>query len=391
MRRPPISAGSFAAIAIVSFGGPLALAASYGPQAVSDLRSGGGLAALAAPVVFALPVWIWLRYSRQVHGASGLTGFVRAAAGPRVAAVQAVIWTVSYLLYLVYTTAYVVYDVLPAVSSRVHAYRSALEVALPVALALVVVTGRRVTLGVVAVIAVGQLGLAALLDVTAIRHGTAATAFSTAALSTSGNAHAFATATADVALLFVCGSLPLFFGSELVAPARTVRRVLPAAFVLTAVVVVIAVLPLAVDPALGRAAIPGMSLVAVDVGSAAATAVGLGVAASIVGVMLVEYAALVRLGHAVTRRPMPVVARCLAIPLVVAGPVSLINPDRFYQLLLKPSLVALWLSQLIVVAVYPRFAVRNGGRPLPHAMAAVGASAVMMFGLWNSLFGAVST
>ena len=384
--HPPISKLSFAAVAVVSFGGPLALAALYGPQAVSDLSSGGGLAAIASPAVFVLPLWIWLRYSRQVNGPAGLAGFVRAAAGPRVAAAQAMIWTVSYLLYLVYTTAYVVYDVLPAVSRHVVGYRSTLEVLLPVGLAAVVVIGRRVTIGALVVIAVGQLALAALVDVVALRHGT-----TTGAVTMPGQTHEFASATGDIALLFVCGSLPLFFGGELAAPARTVRRVLPAVFVLTAMVVVLAVLPLALDPAFGRVAIPGMSLVSADVGSAAGTAVGLGVAASVVGVMIVEYAALVRLGHAFTGRSMPVVARWLAVPLVVAGPVSLIDPDRFYETLVKPSLVALWLSQLIVVAVYPRFAIRTGARALPHVAAACGASALMLFGLWNSVSSAGST
>jgi hypothetical protein len=157
------------------------------------------------------------------------------------------------------------------------------------------------------------------------------------------------------------------------------------------VVVTLAVLPLALDPAFGHAAIPGMSLVGVDVGTGAGTAVGAGVAASVVGVMLVEYAALIRLGCAVTGRSIPSLARWVAVPLVVAGPVSLINPDRFYTLLLKPSLVALWLSQLVVVAVYPQFAVRRGGRKLPHVAVACGASAVMLFGLWNTVAGAAST
>jgi hypothetical protein len=35
-----------------------------------------------------------------------------------------------------------------------------------------------------------------------------------------------------------------------------------------------------------------------------------------------------------------------------AAPVTLINPERIYTGLIKPSLVALWLSQLIVFAVY---------------------------------------
>jgi hypothetical protein len=43
----------------------------------------------------------------------------------------------------------------------------------------------------------------------------------------------------------------------------------------------------------------------------------------------------------------------LAAALVLSAPVTLINPDRIYSFLIKPPLVALWLSQLIVFAVYP--------------------------------------
>ena len=55
--------------------------------------------------------------------------------------------------------AYVVYDVLPAVSPRFNGYRSTLEVLLPIAIAVSVLAGRRVTMVVLAVIAVGQTEL----------------------------------------------------------------------------------------------------------------------------------------------------------------------------------------------------------------------------------------
>jgi amino acid transporter len=365
---------------VVSFGGPLALAALYGPQAVDEVTSSAGLVALIAPLVFAIPLVIWLRYSRDLAGSGGLYTFVEAAAGRRLAGVHGVLWVTSYALYLVYTTAYVVYDVLPAVTPRVNSFRSTLEVLLPVAIAAAVVTGRRTTMAVLAVIAVGQVGLAVLLDVVALRHSPTVSSFAG-----HGHPHDTAVAAGSVALLFVCGSLPLFLGGEVVRPHRTIRRVLPLAYAATAVLVVIAVLPMAVDPAFARADIPGMSLVRVDVGATAATAVGLGVAASVVGVMLVEYLAVTRLVHAVTARSPQVVARWLAVPLVVAGPISLINPDRFYADLLKPSLVALWLAQLVVVAVFPLYIRRRGGLRIHHvAMGAVG-SAVMVFGLWSTL------
>ena len=100
-----------------------------------------------------------MRYSREIAGPGGLYGFVEAAAGQRVARVQGALWVFSYALYLIYTTAYVVYDVLPAVSPRFNSYRSTLEVLLPIGIAAAVLAGRRTTMVVLAVIAVGQLVL----------------------------------------------------------------------------------------------------------------------------------------------------------------------------------------------------------------------------------------
>ena len=376
----------FAAIAVVSFGGPLALGALYAPQAVDDVTSAAGFAALLAPVIFAIPMVIWLGYSRGIAGPGGLYAFVEAAAGRRVAQVQGALWVFSYALYLIYTTAYVVYDVLPAVSPRFNSYRSGLEVALPVGIAAVVLAGRRMTVAVLGVIAVGQLALAGLLDVVAVRHGSSGSAFAP-----HGHPHATAVAAGSIALLFVCGSLPLFLGGEVARPHRTIRRVLPSVYVLTAAIVVLAVLPIAVDPAFAQAAIPGMSLVHVDVNATAATAIGLGVAASIVGVMVLEYVAVTRLVHAVSGRSTTSIARWLAVPLVAAGPISLINPNAFYDDLLKPSLVALWLSQLIVVAVYPFYARARGRIRAQHVVLAAAASGVMVFGLWSTLSSSSST
>ena len=81
-----------------------------------------------------------------------------------------------------------------------------------------------------------------------------------------------------------------------------------------------------------------------------------GVAVSIAGVMLVEYLVLSRLTGAVASWPMRRIIIAIGAVMVLAAPFTLINPERIYNDLLTPSLIALWLSQLIVFAVYPRFA-----------------------------------
>jgi amino acid transporter len=121
-------------------------------------------------VLFAFPLVIWLRYARRVHGAGGLYDYVEAAAGRRIALVQAGLWIVSYLLYLLFTTAQVVYETLPAVWPGERRYQPPLEIAIPVALAGVMIAGRRVTLLVTGVLAVGQIVITALLGGVILAH-----------------------------------------------------------------------------------------------------------------------------------------------------------------------------------------------------------------------------
>ena len=378
----PVSAWAFAGVAITSFGGPLALAALNVPGIVAgSAGASAGLAMVAAVVVFAFPLAIWLRYARQVNGAGGLYAFVEAAAGRRVALVQAGLWIVSYLLYLLYTTTQVVYDTLPAVLPAERRYQPVLEIAIPVALAGVMIAGRRITLLVTGLVAVGQLAIAAALGGVALTH----LATPVSSFGASAPAGAVATATGQTALLYICGSLPLFLGGELARPARTIRRGLTTTYLVTAAVIIAVVAPLAADPAITGAPIPGMAAAERFAGHGFAVTVGVGVAVSIAGVMLVEYLALSRLVGAVTSWPMRRIIIAIGAAIVLAAPFTLINPQRIYNDLLTPSLIALWLSQLIVFAVYPRFAARQHDRPLLAWVLTAAATAFAVYGLWATI------
>lgn len=376
----PIGGWAFLGVTVTSLGGPLALAALYAPNIVADANASAGLATLAAAVVFGAPLVIWLRYSRQVADSGGLYAFVQAAAGRRVALLQAGLWIVSYLLYLLYTTAVIVYDTLPAVLPGVRPYRPVLEIAIPVALAAVMIAGRAVTLAVTGALAVGQMALVGVLAGLAASHHAPAASFGAGA-----PAGALATASGQTALLYICGSLPLFLGGEVARPGRTVRRGLVGGYLLVAAGVIAAAFPLAAEAAFTRAPIPGMALAQAYSGRSLAVTVGVGSAVSIAGVMLVEYLALSRLLHAVSRRPVRSVIRLLAVALVGTAPITLLDPEGLYYDLLKPSLIALWLSQLVVFAVYPRFAARHGGRRLPAWSLATAASAFAIYGLWATV------
>ncbi len=351
------------------------------PGLAADASESAGLAMLAAVVVFTAPLAIWLRYSRHVNSAGGLYAFVEAAAGRRVALAQAAIWTFSYALYIVYTTVQIVYDLLPQVIPGEHQYQTALALLIPVSLALVMVAGRAATLIVLGVMAAGQLLLAGILDgVTLANISTPVSSFGAGA-----PAGALAKAGGQTSLLYICGSLPLFLGGELKAPARTIRRGLTAAFLVTGLVVVLAVAPLAAAPGLLRTEIPGVSVVEQFAGVGLARAIGIGVAVSTAGVMLCEYLAVTRLVHAVTRWRIRPITAVIGVGIVLAAPLTLIDPNGFYDTLEKPSLVALWLSQLIVFAVYPLFAIKYRQRAWPAWTLSLVASAFAVYGLVTTL------
>ncbi|MGH8889438.1 MAG: hypothetical protein ACRDV3_06705 [Acidothermaceae bacterium] len=381
-----LGAGTFVALAIVSTGGPLALAALYAPSVVDDVAGSAGLVGVLGAVVFALPLMIWLRYARDIQSSGGLFAFVEAAAGRRVALVQASVWTVSYLLYLLYTTEYIVYDVIPTTLPGARPYRPLLEIAIPVVLAGIVLGGRALVAPALCVLAFGQVALVAMLATVAISHAHPLSSFTTTT-----DVGSIATASGNTALFFVCGSLPLFFGGEVRRPRQTMRRGIVLAYALAALAIVASIFPLAANPAFTHAEIPGMSLVGVYVGHSAAVSIGLGIAASVVGVMLVEYLAVTRLLHAVRGVSLRTAAKVVAVPLIIAGPLSLINPDRFYDDLLKPSLVALWLSQLIVVAVFPRFIRHREGLRIPVVVVTIGAVGIVLFGLYSTIHNQVAT
>jgi hypothetical protein len=260
-------------------------------------------------------------------------------------------------------------------------YQTPLEVGIPVVLAGVMIAGRRVALVVIGLLAAGQLALAAALSgVTLANVTTPAGSFGASA-----PAGSLAIASGQTALLYICGSLPFFLGGELGGNLRhafrVTRRGLLGAYLATVVVIIAAVAPLAADPALARGAIPGMAVAERFVGHGFAVTVGISVA----GVILVEYLALSRLTTAVTAWPLRRVIIGIGVIMVAFAPVLLINPQRIYDTLITPSLFALWLSQLVTFAVYPRFVARRGGRVLPALVLAAGASALAVYGLWTTI------
>jgi hypothetical protein len=382
-RQPTLPRPLFTGAAIASIGGPLALIALYVPGAAGRSISAAGTTTLLAVAAFCVPLAIWLAYSEHVVSAGGLAAFVEAAAGRTAARAQAIVWTVSYFLYLPYTVTYVVYDVLPPVFPGIVPYRASLELALPVAIYAFVLAPQLFVFGALSVGAVVQLVLVVVLGAFAYVHAGASTSTFTA---TAGGADT-GRGVGGVALLFVCVSLPLFFGAEVRGGGVAVRRGLVSAYLLVAAALVFAAVPLAsVSGNLRGAELPGVAMAQAFAGRGLAVAVAVVSAASVVGLIVLEFLALGRLAawaFGVRVRPALV---AIGVPFLIADALSLLNPDRFYSELLRPSLIALWISQLVVFAVFPLLWFRRRRRLVPAGvvLAAV-ACALAGYGLYTAI------
>jgi hypothetical protein len=374
-----VSPALFLGFGVASIGGPIALV-SILPGVAGDGLDSAGLVVLLALAVFAAPLGIWLAYSGRVLSAGGLTAFVGHSAGRRAALVHGWIWAFAYFLYLPYTITFVVYDLLPPVFPGISPYRSALELVLPVAIVGFVFLPLRAVLGVLGLLAAAQLVTMVVLAGFEFSH-TSPSFASSPGLDETGRA------VGGAGLLFVCASLPLYLGAEVRGGSRTVRRGLFVAMAIVGAALLVTAIPFAAMPdSLRDAAVPGVAVAQAYSGRGLAVAVGLLTAGSILALIVAEYLALGRLIHWLHGPPVRAVMAWIAAPFVVADAVSLIDPDRFYDDLLKPSLGALFVSQLLVFLVFPRF------RRSPAALvAAAVASGLAVWGLYTLIAGGAST
>jgi len=370
----------FVGFAIASIGGPLALPNVLPGVAGDEGIESAGLIVVLALAVFAAPLVLWLVYSRRVVSPGGLSAFVAAAAGRRAAVVHGWIWTIAYFLYLPYTITDVVYDVLPPVFPGIAPYRWVLELLLPVAIVLLVLAPVRWALGALVLVGAAQLVLMLVLGGIELGHVPARFA-------RSPSVDPVGRGVGGTALLFICASLPLYLGAEVRGGSRTVRRGLAAAVAVVGACFFVAALPLATVPeALREFPVPAATIAKYYSGRPLEVAVTLALAAGILALIVAEYLALGRLLHWLHGPPVRRVLLWIAGPFVAADALSLIDPEAFYDKLLKPSLGALFVSQLIVFLVFPLF--RRGVRWLP--LVAVG-SGLAVWGFYTLVSGSAST
>lgn len=342
-----------AGFAIASIGGPVALVYQLLPSVIGSAALPSiGLVLLLALALFAFPVAVWWRFSGRIASAGGLYGFVEASAGRAAARLHGAVWIVSYFLYLPATVTYVVYELLPALAPGLVAYRSTLQLLLPLAFTATVLVPLRISLPVVLLLAVSQLAFLGLLGALEIGR----VGFPLHSLATHGNDHTVGRATLAASLLLLCASLPLYLGTSAVGAGITLRRSIAGATALVGAAALFAAVPLAAVPSgLLASELPADAVANAYAGHTLAVAAGALTISSILALVFAEFLALGRLLTALSHADERHAVLAVGALFLLADALALLAPNHAYQTTLRPSLAALYLSQLIVFVVYPRF------------------------------------
>jgi hypothetical protein len=123
-----------------------------------------------------------------------------------------------------------------------------------------------------------------------------------------------------------------------------------------------------------------------------AVAIGLTTVISIVGIIVIEFLALGRLANFVLGVPIRTALAVIAVPFIAIDAISLINPEKIYEQLLRPSLIALFTAQAIVFLVYPLYRRRTDPQKwLAPTVVALLAAALMIYGLYHASFDPLAT
>jgi amino acid transporter len=366
--------------AVSSIGGPLALLAIELPDAVGGRAlDSTGLVVAAGAALFAAPMMIWGRFSADIASAGGLYAFTEAALGRRAALVQGSLWVISYILYLAFTFTQIAYDLLPVPFPGIGGWKDAIEVALPAGLAIAIVAAERAVLWALAALVVAQVAGTVALAAAMLAHSPVPAG----SFSVGSHPESVARGIANASLLFVCAGLPLFLGGEVAGGGRALRRVVAGAAAAVAVLLVATAFPLAhyAGTSLASLELPGQVVALETRGDPFATWIGVGAIVSVLGLVVAEFVALTRILHAMTGAPVRRVGVVVGAVTVAADIASLIDPQRIYHRMITPSLVALYLSQLVVFAAYGVYARRRRRLTAVDVAAVVISCGLMLFGL----------
>lgn len=366
--------------AIASIGGPLALVTIYLFSSTYMTGAYSSYAMLFGTLLFIAPLMVWYRYSKRIASSGGQYTFVKRAVGEKTAKLQGWLWLLSYFLYLPYTVTYITYSLLPFLFHNLTAYLPVVQIALPILIVVALMLSFRKVLYFIFVTVILQL-LIILLAAYAMFSGNFVSSITS---SSTTSLLVISQGVLATSLLFVCSSLVLFLGGEAEGGAKSIRKSLIISFAIVVIFFVIG--SLAIINATTQQAgteLPGFLVLGSVLGIKFAYLVAIFSIISVFDLIIIELIAITRLSYSMLRLRLNKSLGIVAMLFIFSSVAAITHPNAFYGGVLTISLVALYLSQVIVFVAYPFFAKKELKFGYTDILIAVVASLLMLYGLYT--------
>ncbi|EZQ01777.1 amino acid permease [Candidatus Acidianus copahuensis] len=371
---------------------PLGSASAYLTYALYDSYASTFLASIVGSLIYFLWVLIGYRYSKIIGTTGGIYDFAKSAKGQMVGSLAGWFYWISYAIYLPSATTYLVGIVLPSEFQLPIFYLSLIEISIPIALTLLLLTGAKPPLFYTFISTILEITLLIILGIKVL----SITGISGSPFQLSVNPTNFISGSLAVGFTLAGGGASFFLGYEAKGRGKTVGKSYAIAYWIAAVAIIFAsYFEIAfagfsnqgVSSLLSITDYPGFYISQKLMGYDFSLIFFILTINSLIGSVTAAYVALSRLTFTMLNRNMILSILVIAVFFLTINLIAGTTGNYFevYDLTTASSLISLYVSHVIVSAVYPFFAKKNYRSGLLDILLGISASFLMGYGVYSSV------
>ncbi|WPX06795.1 APC family permease [Metallosphaera sedula DSM 5348] len=365
---------------------PLSSTAAYLTATLLLAGTSSGIASILGVLMYSLWVYVGYQLSRFFPSEGGTYTFSRHMYPERVATILGWMYWGSYMFYLISTSTYATGVLLPLLGAPISIDRL-MEVVLPSAIVLLMITGIRPPLYYSLVTSLVEIAVIVVLGITVIAHR----GLSLVPLTPSAGLSQVLSGAMATSFSIAGGGAAFFLGKEARGKGKTVSKSYLLAFLLASGAIVFSSIYLVTAGGstqgvenLANTGFPGLTVANQYMGESFASAMLLLTVNSLIGSLIAAYVALSRLTFSLLRTDLPkstliVGSLFLGINGVIAG---LGNLVQWYQYFFLGSLTALFITHASLSLGLPK--IRNKlALSLLKSFPGILSALLMMVGLYS--------
>ncbi|TRM83796.1 APC family permease [Sulfolobus sp. A20-N-F6] len=371
---------------------PLGSASAYLTYAFYSSYASTFIAGILGSLIYFIWVLIGYRYSKIIATTGGIYDFARSASGEMLGKIAGWLYWISYAIYLPSATTYLVGIVIPFEFSFNIVYLSILEIAIPIILTLLLITGIKPPLFYALITSTLEVILIVVLGIKVL----SITGLSVKPLHVSVGLSSLMAGALGVGFTLAGGGASFFLGYEAVGKGRSVGLAYIIAYCVASFAVLFAsyyeiafagFTNTGVASLLNATSYPGFYISQKVMGNTFALIFFIFTINSLIGSVTAAYVALSRLTYTLVKKDMLLSIIIVASFFLGVNLIGSVTRQFYnlYNVTTTISLVTLYTSHIIVSGGYPLFAKKNYKLKIYDILLGILAVLLMGYGIYEEI------